>query len=634
MAANFIAAGALRIGKSLVSGAKLFGRGVKAGVNASSRTAERTAQKINQHNTKIKAENKRQKEIDDRADEKLRRREKESNLEGGRVVAPTKRLVENVLRKPLTFITKLIGAWAIENLPIIYREIVKFVKKVRIVASAVKKGLIAAGGVAKGLINVTTALIKNIVSFDFGDSKGRLEAAKLELDNSMEEVRVSIDQFGTVWGKEEDELDAMLKSLDEGGDMQKAVDEAVNARLRRERNTEAQTPVTEKSSISVGPGNTASGGKWKPILELIAKAESVNGSYDSIYPSSVKPGLSEMTIAEADAWQARTASSRGSAAAGRYQFMDILNQAQAAGLTGSDKFSPSNQDKMAIALIEKKRGVTMDMVKDNPVEAAKRLSMEWAGLPVLSRTRGRSRTVEAGQSYYSGDGLNKATISTGELEGALKQTTAPPPAQTPKAGGGKINSSVIDEANVTKNQHPTIGVTSGFGMRGGRMHKGIDIGTTGARGVLVGFRAKGKVVSVANDAGGWGNYVVIYIPSMGMSFLFGHLRQVYVNQGQEYNGQAIGEIGNTGRSSGEHLHFEAIVGSGVNGKRVNPQQYLSYLSIGKKTQTMASAQNVQSSEKLTAMADETTAKVSEMTTGGTQTKVKTVLLKRTEVLLT
>ena len=216
------------------------------------------------------------------------------------------------------------------------------------------------------------------------------------------------------------------------------------------------------------------------ILELIAKAESVNGSYDSIYPSSIKPGLSEMTIAEADAWQARTASSRGSAAAGRYQFMDILNQAQAAGLTGSDKFSPSNQDKMAIALIEKKRGVTMEMLKENPVEAAKRLSMEWAGLPVLSSTTGRSRVVQAGQSYYAGDGLNKATVSTEELSGAMGQVVKPPPTPaTPKSGGGPlVNSAVIDEANVTKDSHPTIGVTSGFGMRNGRMHKGIDIGTT------------------------------------------------------------------------------------------------------------------------------------------------------------
>ena len=159
---------------------------------------------------------------------------------------------------------------------------------------------------------------------------------------------------------------------------------------------------------------------WKPILDLIAKYEAVGGSYDSIYPSRTKPGLSKMTIAEADSWQASTASSRGSAAAGRYQFMNIKHQAAYAGIGSNAIFSPENQDKMAIALIEKKRKVTYDLMQKNPDEAMIRLGMEWAALPMPKAMRGHKRMVNAGQSYYAGDGKNKAGASIKEVRDAMK----------------------------------------------------------------------------------------------------------------------------------------------------------------------------------------------------------------------
>ena len=164
--------------------------------------------------------------------------------------------------------------------------------------------------------------------------------------------------------------------------------------------------------------NTAN--SWKPILDLIAKYEAVGGSYDSIYPSRTKPGLSKMTIAEADSWQASTASSRGSAAAGRYQFMNIKHQAAYAGIGSDAIFSPENQDKMAIALIEKKRKVTYDLMQKNPDEAMIRLGMEWAALPMPKAMRGHKGMVNAGQSYYAGDGKNKAGASIKEVRDAMK----------------------------------------------------------------------------------------------------------------------------------------------------------------------------------------------------------------------
>tara|TARA_R100000406_G_scaffold52299_1_gene35553 strand:- start:512 stop:2896 length:2385 start_codon:yes stop_codon:yes gene_type:complete len=198
-------------------------------------------------------------------------------------------------------------------------------------------------------------------------------------------------------------------------------------------NADPKAQVEPKETVTGKPTGGGSNGSWQPILELIAKHEAVGGSYDSIYPSSKKQGLSSMTIAEADAWQASTANSRGSAAAGRYQFMYIKNQAAAAGIGPNELFSPENQDKMAIALIEGKRGITMDMMKNNPDEAMIRLGKEWASLPMPRAMQGASRMVSAGQSYYAGDGRNKAGATVDEVRRAMgiSQTAKPSPPSAP-----------------------------------------------------------------------------------------------------------------------------------------------------------------------------------------------------------
>jgi len=116
--------------------------------------------------------------------------------------------------------------------------------------------------------------------------------------------------------------------------------------------------------------------------------------------------------------------------------------------------------------------------------------------------------------------------------------------------------------------------------RGGS-HKGIDIGTNHQKGYYVSLKLSGKVNLVAFDSGGYGNYVDI--KSGNTIYRFAHLAKVYVKQGQTYNGETIGEIGTTGRSSGEHLHYEVL----INGKDVNPRPYLGLLSIGKQLTGLA-----------------------------------------------
>lgn len=110
-------------------------------------------------------------------------------------------------------------------------------------------------------------------------------------------------------------------------------------------------------------------------------------------------------------------------------------------------------------------------------------------------------------------------------------------------------------------------MSSPYGMRNGKMHKGVDMaGPTGtplyatADGTVIfaGWQSGyGKVVKIQHDFG----YVTVYA----------HQNKIHVTKGQRVSrGERIGDMGNTGRSSGPHVHYEIQ----RNGTAVNPMTYI------------------------------------------------------------
>ena len=211
------------------------------------------------------------------------------------------------------------------------------------------------------------------------------------------------------------------------------------------------TGIDSPSGAHSGHTSGTIGGQWGPVLDLISSVEGV--SYDSVYPGTTKVKYSggkplyEMTIGEAHDWQTQTYRARGSAAAGKYQFMDIQTQAASyAGLGRGDMFSALNQDKMAIGLIEKKRKITLEMLKNNPAQAQIRIAKEWAGIPVGTSMRGHKRQVGPEQSYYAGDGRNASGTSTAKVRAAFAQVV----------GGGSGERTISTTAQAIPNAGATM----------------------------------------------------------------------------------------------------------------------------------------------------------------------------------
>lgn len=97
-------------------------------------------------------------------------------------------------------------------------------------------------------------------------------------------------------------------------------------------------------------------------------------------------------------------------------------------------------------------------------------------------------------------------------------------------------------------------ITSTFGRRWGRMHKGIDVKVYIGDTIRSAF--SGKVRIVKYEANGYGNYVVIRHYN-GLETIYGHMSKHLVKENQIVKaGEPIGLGGNTGRSTGSHLHFE------------------------------------------------------------------------------
>lgn len=160
---------------------------------------------------------------------------------------------------------------------------------------------------------------------------------------------------------------------------------------------------------------------YTPLLGLIAKVES-SSNYNAYFgnPTNATVDFTRMSIAEVMQWQNDYVSQGSpSSAVGRYQILNdtLRGLVEELGLNPKQKFDHSTQDKMAIALLER-RGADLYINKEISREQfAASLAKEWAALPKMTGTNPQA-------SYYAGDGLNKSRVSPSEVLRAIEPIKA------------------------------------------------------------------------------------------------------------------------------------------------------------------------------------------------------------------
>lgn len=162
---------------------------------------------------------------------------------------------------------------------------------------------------------------------------------------------------------------------------------------------------------------TADPNTYTPLLQLIATVES-KGNYNAYFGNAANSAINftEMTISEVMKWQAEfVRQGNASSAVGRYQIVDttLMGLVRQLGIDTNDKFDRDTQDKLAVALIERRGAesyVNNELTRD---EFAANLAKEWAALPKVIGENPH-------ESFYASDGLNKSFVSVDEVRKAIE----------------------------------------------------------------------------------------------------------------------------------------------------------------------------------------------------------------------
>jgi conjugal transfer mating pair stabilization protein TraG len=155
---------------------------------------------------------------------------------------------------------------------------------------------------------------------------------------------------------------------------------------------------------------------YTPLLNTIAKGES-RGNYNAYFGNAdnVEVKFTDMSIADVMKWQHDyIAHGSPSSAVGKYQIIrpTLATLVQTLHVNPNAKFDKPMQDRMAVALLEKRGAIDYMENKLTREQFAANLAKEWAALPKITG-------ADANKSYYASDGINASHISTNEIFKAL-----------------------------------------------------------------------------------------------------------------------------------------------------------------------------------------------------------------------
>lgn len=236
--------------------------------------------------------------------------------------------------------------------------------------------------------------------------------------------------------------------------------------------------------------------------------------------------------------------------------ISVLTMLWANNLTSRSLIRPG--DKLKILPVT---GITHKVASGDTVsKIARKYDTEESKVVAFNRLKNDGSNIVVGEELVIPDGVppqapRPVIVSVPQQNRAFRQVAAPPPSVAAPAGSGYIWPTSV--RNITQYY--------------GWAHTGLDI--AGPAGSPLYAAQSGTVItSQCGWNGGYGCYIIVDHGG-GVTTLYGHAltNGLYVSVGEKVvQGQTIGLMGSTGRSTGNHVHFEVRLG----GRRTNPLQYI------------------------------------------------------------
>lgn len=495
--------------------------GIKKSINAfgaSLRAANNTSSVIirefNESNRDRKNAILKKRDLFEKRREAVRKREREDIVEAGKVEGIFRRTgkvigssTKGFLGRVMDYLGTVLVGWMVTSLPLIVEKVEELSGRVQQTTGVLKDWFDNTVSFFGGFFSGLGSIYNTLTIFD-------VDALKNSTDKSTEGLFNGVDAL----------IKDFNRTIQAISDFD--LSEALGGKKSRDGGSRTQ-----------GGGTPGTAGKLKPIhreaLDIIAGPES-GGDYNAMNNGQAgdRPGgakkwlgknLTDMTIGEVKDFQNNQ---KTLWAAGRYQIIPgTLPTAQkGAGLSDNDKFDEANQDLMGIALL-----------KIQGHEAWSRYS---------SYTPAEISVMEKAKATPYGE---------------VKETR-------PSSGSTTVGTFETPSGNITIDPNKRISVdtrvqdtikTDYFGSMGAgrtRPHGGADYACP--TGTYIACKMPCKVVE-ARWQKGYGYYCDIIIPKLSVRLRFAHLSVQLISSGEVSPGVPFARSGNTGRSTGPHIHMEA-----------------------------------------------------------------------------
>jgi len=496
--------------------------GIKKSINAfgaSLRAANNTSSVIirefNESNRDRKNAILKKRDLFEKRREAVRKREREDIVEAGKVGGIFRRTgkvigssTKGFLGRVMDYLGTVLVGWMVTSLPLIVEKVEELSGRVQQTTGVLKDWFDNTLSFFGGFFSGLGSIYNTLTIFD-------VDALKTSTDKSTNSLFNGVD--------------ALIKDFNRT--IQAIADFDLSEALGVGKKSKDDTPSTQ------GGGTPGASGKLLPIhkkaLDIISGPES-GGDYNAMNNGQAgdRPGgakkwlgknLTDMTIGEVKNFQNNK---KTLWAAGRYQIIPgTLPTAQkGAGLSDSDKFDEANQDLMGIALLK--------------IQGHQAWSLYSSYTPAEIAVLEKAKATPYGQVQTTRP--SSGSTVTGTFDTPSGNITIDPNKRI--STGSKVGDTIKSDF---------------FGsMAAGRTrpHGGADYACP--TGTYIACKMPCKVVE-ARFQKGYGYYCDIIIPKLGVRLRFAHLSVQLISSGEVSPGVPFARSGNTGRSTGPHIHMEA-----------------------------------------------------------------------------